>query len=231
MSRPVPQRISCPVCNHEDSVTVWDSLDAQANPAEKEQLINGTLFQYVCPECGATTTLNYPCLYVDPERAIRVYYVPDTTAVPEVMSMLEGIASQRAASPDNERDERMRIATTLNELREKATIFDDDLDDRVVEILKHLFIEFIGEQPGFVDKQIDAVFYTGLDNENNIMFYVQCDMPQIATAPMPLYEELENQILFDELSVGNEFIIDDAWANAILIKQQFAQEAEEAGNL
>jgi hypothetical protein len=132
MSDPIQQPIRCPRCDAESPFTLWRSLNVTLNPEEKQSLIAGELLRFTCPECGATTQVVYPMLYHDMKQKLMIWMTPDD-------------GSGAAAAPD-ERQElpnegvlagyRARSVRSVNELLEKIVIFDAQLDDVALEMVK-----------------------------------------------------------------------------------------------
>lgn len=53
MSVPRKEAVTCPHCGKETDIIIWESLNADLNPKEKQQLLDGTLFRFTC-DCGYT---------------------------------------------------------------------------------------------------------------------------------------------------------------------------------
>jgi hypothetical protein len=138
MSDPVQQDIRCPRCNAESPFTLWRSLNVTLNPAEKHALIAGELFRFTCPGCGATTQVVYPMLYHDMQRKLMIWMMPDDDddgddddVGPPAESGGSGLP--RGGVMDGYT---ARSVRSVNELLEKILIFDADLDDVALEMVK-----------------------------------------------------------------------------------------------
>lgn len=211
-SRPVPQTIACPKCGHEDTVTVWDTLDSEESPTAFSQLIDGSLFQHECSECGAVALLNYPCLFQDPVHRVMVYYIADDSTVSDVEKMFGDIERERERSGDPYKTH-MRIVRSINTLREKATAFDDELDDRVVELVKAVFLVYASAADEMEGERVDEVYYSGLDDDGNlIMYMVGPKEKNTGTVPLAFYEKLEDDFLFGHGVPDDSYYIDYEWA-------------------
>ena len=53
------ETITCPKCGESHEVLVWKSLNAELNPKEKQQLLDGTFFKFTC-NCGYTADIIAP---------------------------------------------------------------------------------------------------------------------------------------------------------------------------
>jgi len=55
MSKSSEVQIQCPDCKKESSFTIWDSVNVDLDPELKQAVMDGSLFQFQCPFCSATT--------------------------------------------------------------------------------------------------------------------------------------------------------------------------------
>jgi hypothetical protein len=68
--------ITCPHCQHEQSVQIWQSLNVALDHETKKELFEGRLNLLVCEYCGKKTFIPVPLLYHDPGRQIAAQYYP-----------------------------------------------------------------------------------------------------------------------------------------------------------
>lgn len=208
MSRPVRERITCPKCGHEDEVTVWSSLNNMLSPDAANELLFGNLFDYTCPECGNTTELCHACPYHDMKKRVMVQYVPDESQTEATVAHLDGFLDGNI--PQHEMDEagyRYRIVFDHNRLQEKARIFHDGLDDRVIETLK-LMVEAMASED-VEDMGRVPVYYDSIGDDGNLVFALLADEVMVATIPRAAYDKLAPE------PVGNpdrDYFIDRDWA-------------------
>lgn len=59
MSMCEKEEIQCPVCGTTGEFEMWKSVNTVLNPEKKEELLNGALFQYICPHCGKSYNIDY----------------------------------------------------------------------------------------------------------------------------------------------------------------------------
>lgn len=134
------EKFICPNCGAEVEATVWQSLNADIDPKAKDALIEGKLFGAECPKCHRHHNLVYPILYHDMTHKVMVEFNLDHDVEDSIKEFKEAQAAVDNSLQDMMHDEyRHRFVKTQNDLQEKAMIFDADLDDRVVEIMK-LFV-------------------------------------------------------------------------------------------
>jgi hypothetical protein len=124
MSMPQSQLLTCPKCGHQQQFVIWQSLNVTLNPQEKEQLLNGSLTRFICEECTNSVQVNYPLLYHDMEKQFMIWLWP-AEGNPETAQVEEHMSTYQ-----------LRIARTMNELREKVILFEQKFDDRIMEVFK-----------------------------------------------------------------------------------------------
>ena len=76
MSRMSPTEVNCPVCGLAQTVTVWDSLNADLSPEAREELFEGKINFFECSSCDAEGFLAVPLMYHDMNRRFVVQYFP-----------------------------------------------------------------------------------------------------------------------------------------------------------
>lgn len=129
MSTQMTEEVSCPQCGAAVQTKLWPGIDAAGHPELKARLLDETLFDWKCPECGYAARFLYPCLYHDTEREFMVYLSPNGDGcsgevdVKKEFPQLAGLTKRVVSSPE--------------ELKEKILIFDSGLDDAAVELVKY----------------------------------------------------------------------------------------------
>lgn len=142
--------ITCPQCGTSFDFDAWTLVNAQQNPEAVSKIIDGSLFEFVCPSCGYDAHLAQPCLYVDPVNRVCVYSV-----------LSEDMATQAEAmflDPDNDAAAASicRIVFGREELAEKVLAFTNGLDDRALELLK-FGIRGSARLEGFVSESDEVI--------------------------------------------------------------------------
>ena len=130
------QSVTCPECGNTQEFMIFESLNADLDPEAKKQLIQGTLFDFQCEKCGHTSHVNYPILYHDMTHKVMAYYVNPE----QVEKTAEALMNVDTLTGNDMTGYRRRVVTSQNELREKAIIFDCELDDRIIEIIKLIYL-------------------------------------------------------------------------------------------
>ena len=63
MSMERTESVTCPKCGKASDFIIWESLNADIDPEAQQQLIDGSIFHFTCPECGHKSNVNYGMLY------------------------------------------------------------------------------------------------------------------------------------------------------------------------
>lgn len=130
MSLSEEQPITCPACKATSTARVHRSVNVTTDPELKEQLLAGRLFTFACPSCGRASRVVHPELvYHDVGRG----YLLQMDALGKFdPAALKGLAG--ALPPVT------RVVRDSNALLEKVKVFDAELDDRVIEVLKLVLV-------------------------------------------------------------------------------------------
>lgn len=229
MSRPRRHEITCPVCGATGEFILWESLNNVLNPDEAQQLIDGSLFTYRCPHCGAKTDVVYPCLYHDIKQHAMVQLV-DADSLDEAIRMLDKLqADNMLAKMTTEANYRHRLVTSQNDLREKAMLFRDGLDDRATEVLKLLVLKQLAEtEADFQELMGNGILlYVGQTPTGEIEFESFTEQPDGSwSAPHGLTVPCEHYIQAEQIvemlgqRIAPTYIIDRDWASQILLEKE-----------
>jgi hypothetical protein len=207
--------IRCPKCGKESQMQLRACVNVSLHPEEKSQVLDGSFFQYTCPDCGKKIPVLYPCLYDDMGKALMIYLLPDETE-----TALEKLNSQQEKwSKDMLKAAEictMRAVRTPNELCEKIKIFDAGLDDRYVELAKaFVFAQFIRQKPDF---QAAQVLFEQHDEKNGIVLIDRSGKAMWAEFPEGLYDEII-RMFSEKVGSGKSTqyeLIDANWSVKIL---------------
>ncbi len=135
MSKSHNENIVCPTCGHKQKFQVWDSINASQDPELKEKLLKGDLAEMVCEKCQSHVFVKFDMIYHDLDKKLMVLlrYPDDEGNVPGFDN--EALGLVKAMGDDYS----LRAVYTYPDLLEKIRIFDDELDDVILEILKYMF--------------------------------------------------------------------------------------------
>lgn len=124
--------ITCPGCGYKGFFSTWDCIDGSAhNPMRERLLHDETLFFYHCPQCGSPVHVETKCLYIDRERHVMVWHIPDLTMA-VTSAEVEGFLETSDFS-----EYTCRVCLTWGEWREKIIEMEASYDDRLYEIIKY----------------------------------------------------------------------------------------------
>lgn len=147
MSFPEEDDVRCGECGKVSRVRIWASVTGSQDRHLRDELLAGNL-NIVCSHCRAQAQLN-DLLYHDAERRFMVASGP-------LQRVAEEIA--RLSSPEY----CLRRVEALRDLVEKIRVFEADLDDRVIEIVKRtLLIRLATDRTG----ETHRLFFAGRGDE------------------------------------------------------------------
>ena len=170
MSIPVKTTVRCPQCGKEIDFTMWQSINDEM-PFALKDIITGKLFEAECKKCGKKANVHYPILVNDMAHRVMIYYI-----FPEDKEQTE----KALEFMKNMYDGRVRIVTDQASLREKVAIFKEELDDRIIELLKLSILAQMQNQLG--DKEVQGVYFVPDDHPRfeivyeGGLYYVTFDM-------------------------------------------------------
>ena len=205
MSKPEKQTVTCPKCGETIAFTLWHSINTDM-PDAIPNIISGKLFEAACKKCGYKTHVNYPLLFNDMLHQVMIY-----NAVPENAKEAEdALNSMKTLYPG-----RTRIVLNQSTLREKTSIFNAGLDDRVTEILKLIVMAQLQEQ--LAGKKLMGVYFIPGDEPS---FEVALEEGSgYVPVTMEMYRSIEEQFR-KQLSADDEYYINQDWALAFLSSPQ-----------
>ena len=150
MSKPSITKITCPTCQHTVNATLWMSVTSTLDPQLKTRVLDGTLFDHSCPKCHQPLRMEHDFIYSDPVRKFMLTMKLPKDGEPPTVStgLLDGMAGLLQGA-------RLRIVTSFKQLREKILIFDADLSDELIELLKLVVWQ---QTFGTADVSDDSVF-------------------------------------------------------------------------
>jgi len=70
------EEIACPKCGKAQTVTIWESIDADPDPAARTALFEAQVNRFDCPACDFDALVPLPLLYHDRKRQFVVQFFP-----------------------------------------------------------------------------------------------------------------------------------------------------------
>lgn len=193
MREPRMIEYTCPYCQKTFETGVYDVVDAQEDPDVKERCVSGDLFRVSCPHCKKDYMILFPLVYID--RANRfVLWLSQT----EANESIRTLTSQKGMEGF-----RFRRCDNLREFCEKIQIFEDGMDDVMVELAKYdCFIEFIDNKKGNAE-DVTSIEYQKVENDvlkinvrtddQGMSFLIPIAMLEEEMAEHPDYYEVDNE--------------------------------------
>ncbi len=89
MSKFSYSQVTCPKCNKIQKVKVWDSINVNLDAEQKENIMSGKLFQFICDECRFTTRVEYPCLFIMIwTKNLMIYCIPNFSGDTKILDKM-----------------------------------------------------------------------------------------------------------------------------------------------
>lgn len=76
MSMKREEEIPCPKCATKQTVTLWNSIDADPDPEARAALFEAKINRFTCPGCDFDALVPVPLLYHDRRRQFVVQFFP-----------------------------------------------------------------------------------------------------------------------------------------------------------
>ena len=213
MSRFHEEKLKCPSCGKSNKFTMWESVNTKMDPELKEKVFSGDLFKFKCSKCGEETSVNYDFLYHIMEDSMMIHYAPTEESAKKTLDFFfgDGMNMVTDVLGELETEYKHRIVPSMNELREKALIFEEGLDDRTLEICKCMFFPNLYEQA-----QADleySLFYVDDEGEWHIEFRFENGAMAAPTLTRDMYDEIHEIFskIYSDDPKDNVFI-DMEWA-------------------
>ncbi|MBO5200165.1 MAG: FKBP-type peptidyl-prolyl cis-trans isomerase [Clostridia bacterium] len=144
--------------------------------------------------------------YHDPQRKIMIWVAANEDDRTEA-----DIALEKQQREDD--GYTYRIVGSQDDLQEKLTLFDEELDDRIMEALKAVYTTQAQEQMSDLEIKDARIF----KKDDKFCLQITGSRPLVAEIPMEQYESLKERAA-DLLDSDNSVIIDRTWAVSFLKK-------------
>lgn len=213
------EKIKCKDCGCEFDITVYESVNGAFDPEAQKKLLQGELFSHTCPECGRVISLSYPMLYHDMDNRFMIHLCPTGEDVNECIKNIKEAQKKIDAQFPEKRMEKpytIRIVNNENSIREKSVIFENGLDDRIIELLKLFFASRLQSQ----NKNAaitDILFFVGNGGEYALQIMLENGENLVAEIPKHFYTLFCEQYLEKcKLASKDNFIVDADFAVLVL---------------
>ena len=157
MSKHHLETFTCPKCEKESSFVMYDSVNVTLDPEYKAKILDGSLFAFKCPECGTVTNIDYNVLYHDMDKQIMIQVCSSSEDAVNAQSPANILGNLFSNLSSGLEKINFRTVVGVQRLVEKVRIFDADLDDYTVEMIKSLLIRNVeGEKRVFFSSISDG---------------------------------------------------------------------------
>lgn len=203
--------ITCPSCTNTQSFQVHDFLENDQRNNVQNQILSGELFTFECDHCHFKSPIIYPLFYYDRHLNFLLYLLPAGEKENEKL-LKEKIRPLLLEKPDI----LTREVHNDKELMEKILIFNFELDDRIVEMVKAEANHFMKDQEP--DIMIHSI-YLNRDKSGFFLTLFLQDNTQITLEVDPQVFEIADKKYSETISKQNEYrfmSINDEWSKTLL---------------
>ena len=177
---------SCSRCGSRCEVTSYDSINVRETPELKTQVLDGSLFVWECPYCGARNLVRCQTLYHDPDEKLLIWLTLGSEELEERVRAAYGSLPEM-------KDYTLRFVDDAGSLIEKVKIFDAGLDDVVMEMAKYVTrLEMCGNAgeraEGIAAAPFKFLNLDGADGEITFAYPLDGQM-QMAAVGFNVYED------------------------------------------
>ena len=177
-------------CGHEFEATLWDAIDVAEEQELKQKLISGHINQIHCEKCQKRSYVEKDLVYHDMDQRLWVQMFPKADR--PKWSELEEDHKEALKNNPLIRRYHFRLAFGRDELLEKIRIFDNQLDDRVIELMKCKMLEQDESIKQLLDSEITFLQY--ISEKGEIHFKLvshEKNIFQTLVVPFEHYEDIE----------------------------------------
>ncbi len=194
MASKLTKEIICTKCGAKEKSLMHIGINVSEDPQMKNEILNQTIFDKVCPSCGYSRQIAYPVVYHDPKKRYMIALTPAA-----------GKASTIKA-PKHITEIVKRRVKSLEELKEKIFIFDSNLNDVAVEMVKNSICDAIREQN---KSNKNKAYFSKIADDNSLEFAIFLDGSKkpiyykSASSVYESFEQLANSVFVED---GQEFL-------------------------
>ena len=211
MSRMNMVTITCPNCEKEHPYKIWESINTKLDPEMKAAVKDRSAFTFECPDCGAKTRVDYGFLYHQMEDHMMIFYSQTDENAEEIYNMIKDESPNSLFKTMKEENYLIRIVRSQDELIEKINIFDDGLDDRIIEIIKMLYLAIY--QHDNPDAQRVMLFYIKRDDKHSLEIIEDNQYKGYFTITNEMYENICKEHLEKLPDIRKDIpFINSSWA-------------------
>lgn len=206
MSKIHMENVTCVSCGKVSPHRFWDIIDPMMDQEIKNKVLSGEIFTFTCPHCGFKRRVTYDTIYQEMGHGRYIHLV---TSEESYMQAINLYADRDQHSGTVLASEIIRIVLSQNQLAEKIRIFDEGLDDRVVELIKAFYLGELYKQVSELDIE-EVLFYVNEDGKYEIAFLSREGDHRTMTFTRAMYDGIYEDIgrklppIYQEIEVDME---------------------------
>ena len=208
--------VKCRWCGNEHKYRHCGSINITRYKEKKYTILNNSFFQFRCSECGKISQVTYKFLYYDTEKKIMICMIPDYSE--SLRGELEHFIKDNISEDILKENYIMRVVSNINQLTEKILINDNDLDDRIIELLKVYYMSMFRRSNE--NEEIEELGLNLNGDTKYITFFLKDGRGQSFKIDKRLCEEFEKKYIkmLDENEQKRFEEINVKWAESIFYK-------------
>lgn len=173
--------IKCPKCKHKIKIKIITNITHD----EINSIIDRSLFEVKCKECNETIVALYP-LIIETENYI-IHFDP---------------SYDKSIVKDKIKNKTKRLCLDYDDLKEKILIFEDNLNDVIIEFIKEFYKHQLDKE---TKKKLNDIRYNSIVDNNIVLSLIGVN--KNIACPLEVYKELEKRCKIK--SIKNAIIIDE----------------------
>lgn len=210
--------IKCQQCGEQYDFNVCNVINLQKDQDLYEPLFSLDLFKHQCEKCGYLNVVQYDMMVVDNFKKYMIFLFG-----PERMSLFKESVDRYIKSLEQsnsqefqvlkENIQHTRVVNSINDLKEKLLIFDYDLNDKIIELIKRgLYTNKLIDQ-----KEFPYILFNAID-QDKLAFVCIGGTDNTITKEIGISIKFYNKILDslgDKIKESKELdfpLIDKNWA-------------------
>lgn len=207
--------VNCPTCGKKIPYKEYNFISAKRSPELADKVKNGELFSVKCSECGTVTNWAHVLVYSNIDNLYQISLAPNEGDRQQAIRGFGSVDNQMLVKGAGYR---LRIVSTVDDLREKTNIFDAGLDDRCIEIIKWLDlgaleVNGVPTHPG--KKADNLIFVSDKNGKNYFLMYGNHEfLGSLILTPENYNKQLK--IYKKYFPEYNEYFIDKNWVNKLM---------------
>ena len=218
--------IKCQQCGEEYEFNVYNVINLQKDKDLYEPLFSLDIFKHTCEKCGHLNIVQYDMMVVDSYKKYMIFlFGPERMnffkeSVEKYLKTLEEKNSQEFQVL-KENIQHTRVVNSINDLKEKLLIFDYDLNDKIIELIKRSLYE----NKLLDEKEFPYILFNAID-QDKLAFVCIGGENNVNTKEIGISIEFYNKILDslgDKIKEFKELdfpLIDKNWASNLVDKKE-----------